>query len=143
MVLDKRVVDKVLDKLRELFTKRYRDYIAYAYLFGSVVEGRATCESDIDIAIRFYNSVSKREQWRIVKEISGDVSEDIDLVILSIDSPVLCMSVFSHGVLFYCRDKWLLFLDHNRVLKLYNDFLYIARPYKERLMECIEKGITK
>ena len=137
------VVEKVAEEFRRLIASRYSDYIVYAYLFGSLVEGRATEESDIDIAIRFYDHVQRETRWRVVKEILGIISEDIDIVDLDRASPVLRMVVYSRGRLIYCRDRWILFLDQNKTIKLYNDYLHIARPYYRKMVEYLEKRTTK
>ena len=78
--LDKSVIDRIVPKLRKLVEERYSEYIVYVYLFGSVVEGRATRESDIDVAIRFYDHTSREMQWNIIKEILSIVDEDLDIV---------------------------------------------------------------
>lgn len=52
------VAEKVSSKLRRIIEKRYREYVVYVYLFGSTIENRFTCESDVDIAIRFYDHVN-------------------------------------------------------------------------------------
>ncbi len=137
------VVEKVAEEFRRLIASRYSDYIVYVYLFGSLVEGRATEESDIDIAIRFYDHVQRETRWRVVKEILGIISEDIDIVDLDRASPVLRMVVYSRGRLIYCRNRWILFLDQNKTIKLYNDYLHIARPYYRKMVEYLEKRTTK
>jgi len=137
------VVEKVVRRLRSILEERFSDYIVYAYVFGSVVEGRGTCESDVDVALRFYDSIDRRVRWNIIKFLLADISEDVDIVDLERVSPVLRMAVYSRGKLVYCRDRWILFLDQNRTLKLYNDYLYIARPYYRKMVEYIERRASK
>ena len=137
------VVDRVASVVREIVSTRYSDYIVYVYLFGSHVEGRATRESDVDVAIRFYSSVPRRTRWRIIKELLKTISEDIDIVDLEKASIVLRMAVYRSGKLIYCRDNWILFLDQNKTLKLYNDWLHISKPYYKRMVEYFERRDTK
>ncbi len=137
------VVERVVGRLRRVLEERFSDYVVYAYVFGSVVEGRGTCESDVDVALRFYDNVDRRVRWDIIKFLLADISEDIDIVDLGRASPVLRMVVYSRGKLVYCRDRWILFLDQNRTLKLYNDYLHIARPYYRKMVEYIERRASK
>ncbi len=141
--LDKSVIDRIVPKLRKLVEERYSEYIVYVYLFGSVVKGRATRESDIDVAIRFYDHTSREIQWNIIKEILSIVDEDLDIVNLNRASPVLRMIVYSRGKLVYCNNRYILFLDQNKALKLYNDFLHIAKPYYKKMMEYVEKRVAE
>lgn len=142
-LLNKSIIDNVSSKLKIFVRNKYSDYIVYVYLFGSIIEERATRESDIDIAIRFYDHVSRGERWRIIKELLSMIDEDIDIVDLGRASPVLRMVVYSRGKLVYCRDRWILFLDQNRTVKQYNDYLYIAKPYYKKMVEYLEKRTVK
>ncbi len=137
------IVGRVSSKLRRIIEERYREHIVYVYLFGSTVEGRSTRESDVDVAIRFYDHVPRELQWRIIKEILSLIDEDVDIVNLNRASPVLKMSVYSRGKLVYCNDRRILFLDQNRALKLYDDYLHIAKPYYEKMVKYVERRSTK
>ncbi len=141
--MDKTVIESVASKLRKLVEERYSKHVVYVYLFGSAVEGRATRESDVDVAIRFYDDTPREVQWSIIKDLLSAIDEDIDVVNLNRASPVLRMAIYSRGKLVYCNDRYILFLDQNRTLKLYQDFLHIAKPYYRKMVERIEKRITK
>ncbi len=135
--------NEVIEELKKIFREKFRDSIVYVYLFGSVAEGRATRESDIDIAIRFYDNVDQKIRWKIIKELLADIRWDIDIVDLEKASPVLRMAVYSRGKLIYCRDRWILYLDQNKTLKLYNDYLHIARLHYKKMVEYIERRASK
>lgn len=136
-------INRVASKLGGLVEDKYSKHIVYVYLFGSIVEGRCTEESDIDVAIRFYDHVPRETQWRIIKEILSIVDENIDIVNLGNASPIIRMTVYSRGKLIYCNNRDILFLDQNKTLKLYDDFLHIARPYRRKMVEYVERRSTK
>ncbi len=136
-------IEEFIEKMNALIKDRYREYVVYAYLFGSVVEGRATRESDIDVALRFYDHVSDRERFRVFKELLAIIDEDIDLVDLSKASIVLRMDVYSRGRIIYCSDREALFRDQLDTLKKFDDFRFIARWFKKRMVNDIERMFSK
>ncbi len=141
--MDETVIESIASKLRKLVEERYSKHVVYVYLFGSTAEGRATRESDVDVVIRFYDNTPREVQWSIVKDLLSTIDEDIDVVNLNRASLVLRMAVYGRGKLVYCNDRYILFLDQNRTLKLYQDFLHIAKPYYRKMIERIEKRINE
>jgi predicted nucleotidyltransferase len=82
--------------------------IACAYLFGSIVTGHMTEESDIDIAvllntqdnIRRYAEISRLLSEQLVRALSTD---KVDLVILNTADPLLRFEVAVKGKLIFER----------------------------------------
>ena len=132
-----------ISRLGNVIEKQYNHLIAYVYLFGSVVEDRSTIESDIDVAVRFFDNVPRETRYQVFKELLSIVDENIDLVDLSRASTVLRMEVYNRGKLIYCKDKGLLYRDQIYTLKAYDDYLYVSRRFREKMVKYIERMLSK
>ncbi len=132
-----------IDRLSSIIERQYNHLIAYVYLFGSVIEDRSTIESDIDVAVRFFNNVSQETRYQVFKELLSIIDENIDLVDLSRASTVLRMEVYNRGKLVYCKDKDLLYMDQIYTLKAYDDYLHVSRRFREKMVRYIERMLSK
>ena len=87
-------------KIRKFLNKQ--KHIKFAYLFGSVAEGKEGKLSDVDIAVFLDPSLSKKERFNLqLKLLSGlsDVlkTDKIDLIIMN-DAPLLLKyNIIKHG----------------------------------------------
>jgi len=68
-----------------------------AYLFGSVVHGQPTIESDIDIAILFSRPPETVQRLEMQEDLTALLGRQADLVCLNHASPILAMQVLRHG----------------------------------------------
>ena len=132
-----------IDRLSSIIERQYNHLIAYVHLFGSVIEDRSTIESDIDVAVRFFNNVSQETRYQVFKELLSIIDENIDLVDLSRASTVLRMEVYNRGKLVYCKDKDLLYMDQIYTLKAYDDYLHVSRRFREKMVRYIERMLSK
>jgi len=89
--------------------------VVSAYVFGSIVEGRAHRESDVDVGVlfdrcRYPDDASRFEaQLQLRRHLSpASVGRDVDLVVLNDVSPVLARRIVA-GERVYCADSA---LDH-------------------------------
>lgn len=86
-----------------------------AYVFGSIAEGRAHRESDVDLGVlldrsRYPDDASRFEaQVQLRRHLSpATVGRDVDVVVLNDVSPVLARRIVA-GEQVYCSDRE---LDH-------------------------------
>lgn len=80
-----------LEALKKYF-KEHKD-VAFAFLFGSQAEGRATQLSDVDIAVYFYpkergilefqKEVFFEEEAKIWKDLENILKREVELVVLN------------------------------------------------------------
>jgi uncharacterized protein YutE (UPF0331/DUF86 family)/predicted nucleotidyltransferase len=77
--------------------------VASAYLFGSVAEGRAHRESDVDVGVLFdrsrYPSMAERfdARLRLLFELRHAVKRDVDVVVLNDTPPQLARHIMTSG----------------------------------------------
>lgn len=96
--------------LRELFEGDERHVIS-AYLFGSLAQGRAHRDSDVDIGVlldwKAYPDAASRFEARL--RLSSAIGRafgrrDVDLVVLNDAPPQLARAILTDGRLLFCRD---------------------------------------
>lgn len=76
-------------------------------IFGSYARGTQTKESDIDIAIKVENNISKIELYNISNEIEDELKMDIDLVNLdAIENDGFRYEILINGLLIYCKNGY-------------------------------------
>lgn len=82
--------------------------VVAAYLFGSLVEERATPHSDVDTAILLSDAdpvTAGERQLQLMGELERFADRGVDVVILNIAPPILQHQVLRHGRLLYERDR--------------------------------------
>jgi predicted nucleotidyltransferase len=80
--------------------------VILAYLHGSVAQGAARTDSDVDVAVLFESKPPDAvvATTDVLRALAGFVSHrEIDIAILNDASPLLAQSVAVHGVLLYAR----------------------------------------
>jgi hypothetical protein len=104
------VHEHVEEKLRAHLAVRSPGVVS-AYLFGSVAEGRAHRESDVDVGVLLDRALFASAQERMDVRISlgselVDVldTNDVDLVILNDAPPELGRAIVTRGRRVYCAD---------------------------------------
>ncbi len=100
--------NKVLkEKLIEYFQNK--NEVIAAYLYGSIVTGKAAITSDVDIALltnpcgNFIESQRSRVHYQT--EISGLIGRDVDLVFLQETGELLSLQILSRGQVIFETDK--------------------------------------
>ena len=95
-------LEELEHKLSEFFSSV--DSVTVAYLFGSTVRGEANGLSDIDIAVLFDETLTKKETFDLQLEVIGELgillkTNDIDLVLLNESPLLLSYNVIRDGII--------------------------------------------
>ncbi len=93
----KKEIADIKQKVRPILLKYG---VIHASLFGSVVEGKATKESDVDILIEFPKKIriGLLGFAHIINELEDQLNRDVDLVEYSNIKPMLKDEILSHEV---------------------------------------------
>jgi len=104
-------VPDVVEQLEEFFASEARSGVQAAYLFGSVAEGRAHRESDVDVGVLLDRNVypDRRDRFEArLHLISGLVdvldSNEVDVVVLNDAPPQLGRHIVTTGTRIHCRE---------------------------------------
>jgi len=100
-------MDERLLSLREYLASQ-PDVVA-VYVFGSVAQGRARPQSDVDIAVLLAADLDEETRFDRRLRLGGEVERIIgcltDLVVLNDAPPLLQHQVLKHGRLIFERDR--------------------------------------
>lgn len=126
-------------ELKEYFTKKPE--VLFAFLFGSLVTGRKTEDSDIDIAVYFKpfrrglefqeerNYPGEKEMWSDLVDILE--TDNVDLVVLNRAAPNLAYNILKTGLPLTLKDKGLYLDFYLTVSKEAEDFSGFMEDYLE------------
>lgn len=87
--------DAQIDSLTTYLQKRFG--VDVLWLFGSEASGRATPDSDVDVAGLFATRPSTLDLLDAQQALSALLGREVDLVDLDRASPILAMQVYRHG----------------------------------------------
>jgi predicted nucleotidyltransferase len=83
--------------------------VVAAYVFGSVAQGRARPQSDVDIAVLLAADLDEETRFdrrlRLGWEVERLIGRPTDLVVLNDAPPLLQHQVLKHGRLIFERDR--------------------------------------
>ena len=105
-------LEKKLGKLKDYFAKR--EEVLMAFAFGSNVTGRATTESDFDIAVYFKPKIKEMEweeekEYETEDEIWADVEKIVgirtDFIVLNRAPSTFAFSIIQNGKPIIIKDK--------------------------------------
>ena len=139
----------IASKLRSLILRKYQDKFRLVTLFGSLVRGRFTQLSDIDIGINVKNPENLAEvlpQFIIDAALELGVVEDkIDVVVLNVgDLPIgLRFDAVVRGVPIYVSDWDEYVREFVKVFSEYADFQVFSRAnrLRERYLEALRRVV--
>lgn len=136
-------MDKIINKAKnfiEEINKKYK--IKFAYIFGSQATGKATENSDIDIALYFEEDYPPLDEAFIRGEIIEDgkafFRKDTDIVSLNNASLLLKYQIIHDGIVIKDNDDRSNF--ESLSLREYFDFKYYSDIYDNAMIERIRKG---
>jgi predicted nucleotidyltransferase len=125
-------IGTVSERIVEVVSSR-GDVVA-VYLFGSLVNGPHTPESDVDIAILFARDVGKMEQLALQQELSDRLGVEVDLVDLARAPVVLRMQVLRKGRKLFDRNPSVTTSLIVRTLFEYDDLKRIIKPIEDSIL---------
>ena len=116
-----------------------------AYLFGSVVTGRARRDSDIDIAVLLSDGILPRKRFQRRLKLISDLGSalhrsDVDVVILNDASPLLAHRVLSKGKLIFERSASARVRFQVQTANRYADMVPVYEMYIRHLKKSVREG---
>ena len=124
-----------MDKLQELIRKALNRHpeIKLCIVFGSTAAGKASSDSDLDIAVAAGQPLSSEKYLQLVEDLSSETNREIDLVDLMIAKGIIASQALSTGVIMQNIDKGLYAQLISRMLFNQADMMpYYDRTVMER-----------
>jgi uncharacterized protein len=113
--------------------------IKLIYIFGSYAKGTNNVRSDLDIAIMLENNYDPMIKLNLIGELTSIFKrDDIDLVILNTEKPVLRHQVIKYGKLVYMKDEDIKVEFEVKVLREYMDMEY----FRKTQMQCVKEWVN-
>jgi hypothetical protein len=138
-------VDSV-DRLRGVSSASFQETpVVFAYLFGSVADGRAGPDSDVDVAVYVDPGTPPERYLELSLELAGALSAasgvgGIEVLVLNeAPLPIKGRVVRQRSVLF-SRDEPTRVAFESRTLREFFDFEIHAVPMDERMLREIAEG---
>jgi predicted nucleotidyltransferase len=118
--------------------------LSMAVLFGSHADETAHAHSDLDVAVRFEDSVSDGQSAQLLDELTAELTrvsgfEAIDLLDLDDAPPKLGYEVLSQGTLLFGDESVAVELEGQFLLRTL-DFEPVAEEWHTALAERIAEG---
>ena len=107
-------------------------------LFGSYSRGTQNLESDIDIAFKTNQTISKKEIFYLKQELEDVANKDIDLIDLDNIGDAFRYEILINGKTLYSKDELSFELYK---LDMYREFLELNES-RMSIIERIKKGDT-
>lgn len=105
--------------------------ISLCILFGSVLEGKESFESDIDVAVAGKKPLNTNRKQQLIEKLALTFARPVDLIDLQVTAGMLLHQILTKGKIIFCDDHQL----YARIIKkmLYNqsDFM----PYHHRILK--------
>ncbi|MGH9385889.1 MAG: type VII toxin-antitoxin system MntA family adenylyltransferase antitoxin [Vicinamibacterales bacterium] len=122
-----------------------RPEIQAAYIFGSVAQGRARPDSDIDIAVLVGRRIPDARALRYRLKLTADLSaalrrNDVQVVILNDAPPLLAHRVLSGGTLVFQRARAARVRFQVQTASRYADVVPMLERYVRRLKRDVREG---
>ncbi len=108
------------EKLRKILQNK--EYVEFAYLFGSQATGDANAESDVDVAV--YVDEKRKEDFfdirlELIEDITRATKKEADVTILNTAKPFLSFVVIQEGKLLVNKDPG---KEVDYDLKVFNEY---------------------
>ncbi|MBX7058296.1 MAG: nucleotidyltransferase domain-containing protein [Leptospirales bacterium] len=122
-------IDQIRQRLRPVWEAR-GELIAL-WIFGSVAEGRADKQSDVDLAVLLREQLSLYDQALLAEHCMNALGrEDVDLVDIRSVTPLLQHRILTRGAILFERDPVARVNFQTQALSIYFDLLpWLERAY--------------
>lgn len=128
-------MNEIIDKIKEVLIEKCKPEAII--LFGSYARGTQNNESDIDIAIKTNQEMSKLDIFNLKNELEEVSKKDIDLINLDmINSDGFKYEILVNGIEIYCEDKYKFDLYK---LDMYREYLELNESRQE-IINMIKEG---
>jgi len=119
--------------------------IVAAYIFGSVAQGRARPDSDIDIAVLLVRPIPDARALRYRLKLTSELGaalhrDDVQLVVLNDAPPLLAHRVLSQGLLVFERSHAARVRFHVQTASRYADLVPTMERYIRQLKQDVREG---
>ncbi|SDF12634.1 Predicted nucleotidyltransferase [Thermoanaerobacter thermohydrosulfuricus] len=113
-----------LETLKEFF--KNKENIVMAFLFGSVAKGKATKESDIDIAV-YLKEYDEKFVYGLWNELEDLLKRDVDLIVLNIANATVAWEAL--------RGKKIIINDHDFYINYMLEVSMEAEDFRETVLD--------
>jgi len=138
---DQTILDELAIALREYLASQ-SDVVA-GYIFGSMAQGRARPNSDVDVAVLLSDDLDGEARFmrrlRLGTEVEEAIGRRTDLVVLNDAPPLLQHQVLKHGRLVFERDRAARVEFEVRAGKIYADLKPMRWFFQEALFREIQE----
>ncbi|MBS0634305.1 MAG: nucleotidyltransferase domain-containing protein [Verrucomicrobia bacterium] len=111
--------------------------IAAALIFGSMANGTANRDSDIDIAL-LYNQNSIPEPLDMLQfrqQLSDSMHQEVDIVLLNTASPIIAMQAVKNGQPLVMRNQKAYDAFEMRLITDYADVKQMREPFEKNILQ--------
>ena len=135
-----------LDRLRRTASGSFEGTpVVFAYLFGSVAEGRAGFDSDVDVAVYFEPDAPSERYLDLSLELAGTLSEasgvgGIEVLVLNEAPLPIKGRVVRRRIVLFSRDEPARVVFESRTLREFFDFQVHAVPMDDRMLREVAEG---
>ena len=92
-------LDRIIERVRNVITEKYRDSVTMCYLFGSYAKGYATEKSDVDLLVS--TDLQGFKYVGLAEDIHKAIHKNIDLNNFNNSSNELIYEVMKDGIKIY------------------------------------------
>lgn len=126
------IMKDIIEMLKEYFKDKEETLLVF--IFGSLVGGHMTRESDVDIAILFKRMPDFKEILHLKDEVSELMKRETDIVVLNNSSPIIRMQVLKNGVLVVNKNSAIYNDFFVRTIKEYDDLKRLRKEIEENIL---------
>lgn len=128
-------MNEIIDEIKKVLIEKCKPEAII--LFGSYARGTQNNESDIDIAIKTNQKMSKLDIFNLKNELEEISKKDIDLINLDmLNSDGFKYEILVNGIEIYCEDKYKFDLYK---LDMYREYLELNESRQE-IINMIKEG---
>lgn len=111
--------------------------ITAAILFGSEANGKATQESDIDIALLYETTHIPKplDVLQLREDLSDEMRQDVDIILLNNASPIIAMQAIKNGIPLLIRDHKAYNTFEMNLVTDYADVKKMRQPFEKTILD--------